>query len=119
VASLHLAIMPGGIWLYQFMSDPFLIQNSLKQTKVSVLPGLEKTFGKFKSVVRLHTFNPDALSGKGSRFNEYSRREGVRCLKSFQISQTAEFINSCILVVSQKASVVFCFRFFSPFAIYN
>jgi hypothetical protein len=98
VTSLHLAIMPGCVRFDQFMPDPFPYQNSLKQAGVIVLPGLEKAFCKFKSVVRLYAFNPDALSGKpgGSMFNEYSRREGVRCLKSFQISQTAEFINNRI-----------------------
>ena len=46
------------------MFDPFLSQDGLKQVGIPVLLGFHKAFGKFKSIIRLDTFNPDALSGK-------------------------------------------------------
>ena len=64
MTSFYLAIMPGGIRFDQLMFDPFLLQKDLKQAGIPVLLGFHKTFGKFKSVIRLDTFNPDALSGK-------------------------------------------------------
>ena len=95
VTALHLTIVPGSEWSDQLMPDAQLLQRTFKQSRLRFLT--VQTVCKLRAVVSL-----DAFDGIRELFHhmldELGRCVGAMFLKGFQITETAVFVDECVLI---------------------
>mgnify|MGYP006068492681 CR=1 FL=1 len=102
MASFHLAVVARRVRTGQLMTDSKLSSSFLKPGRDFSLT-VGETVGKFKTVVGLDAFHPDASAGipLNQSFQKVCGR--ISCLLRIggQETQTGEFINGSILVQAQ------------------
>lgn len=97
VAAFHLAVMSRGVGFDELVLDTEFLQRHFKEGFLAGALGIEPV-GKLRAIIRLDTFN-----GIRETFytvlNKLRRRIGIVFLKGFQVTETAVFINECVLAI--------------------